>query len=337
MIVLGIETSCDETSVALLNNRKILTNLVFSQEEHLLFNGVVPEIAARAHIQMLPTLLDNVFQNTNLNWQDVELIAATCGPGLIGGVMIGATCGKALAKSLDVPFIAVNHLAGHALTPQLSNNISFPYLLLLVTGGHTQLITVYDVDRFEIHGTTIDDAVGEAFDKSAKMLGLSYPGGPEIEKLAKQGRSSIYNLPEPLMKDKASLNFSFSGLKTAVRNLITKVDINNAQVKADIAYSVQDTIKNILIKKVARAIDITAPQQLVVAGGVAANQHICAGLKELIKKKDIKLICPPIKLCTDNAAMIAWAGLEMYKKHGDDATNIYFEPRPRWPLNEVIS
>ncbi len=347
MNILGIETSCDETAAAIVNEKgEILSSLVLSQlEEHKAFGGVVPEIAARAHIDHLHKLIKAAMDDADLHFDELDGVAATSGPGLIGGVMIGMVAGKAIAASQNIPFIAVNHLEGHALTPRLTDKIEFPYLLLLVSGGHTQLLVAEGVGQYKLWGTTLDDAAGECFDKSAKLMGLPYPGGPELQKIARECKDPAkaltrFPLPTP-MKGRKELDFSFSGLKTAVRLSVEKLpegDLNRKDV-ADLAYAFQSTMAEIIADRAARAIEkfkeAYTPKEptLVVSGGVAANEAIRAKLEELCAKHDMRAYAPPIELCGDNAAMIAWAGLERLQKGLSD--NLDFKARPRWPLDET--
>ena len=344
MHVLGIETSCDETAAAIVERNddgsgKILSNIVFSQiEEHAPYGGVVPEIAARAHVEVLDGLVKKALEDAGLTFNDIDAIAATSGPGLIGGLIVGLMTAKAIALATSKPFIAVNHLEGHALTARLTNNLSFPYLLLLVSGGHTQMILVKGLGDYERLGTTIDDALGEAFDKTAKLLGLDYPGGPAVEKAAEQGDSARLSLPRPLKGEKR-LDFSFSGLKTAVRKAATEMAPLTDEDVADICAAFQLAVTDTLNDRVGRALDRfleTYPEvvqpHLVVAGGVAANKAIRTMLEKTCAAKGFEFIAPPISLCTDNAAMIAWAGAER-------AANDLFDPldtapRSRWPLDQ---
>lgn len=345
MYVLGIETSCDETAAAIVkDDGTVLSNLVLSQlKEHKAFGGVVPEIAARAHLDHLHTLIKAAISDAGITFSDLDGVAATSGPGLIGGVLVGMMAGKAIAAAKDIPFIAVNHLEGHALTPRLTDNIEFPYLLLLVSGGHTQLLVAEDAGTYKRWGTTLDDACGECFDKSAKLMGLPYPGGPNLEKIARDCTDPAsalerFPLPRPMMHRK-ELDFSFSGLKTAVRthvDALPKGDLNAADV-ADLAYAFQTAVAEILAERTEKAldkfIDSYAPQNtsLVVSGGVAANKTIRDALDELAQEKGATLYAPPLELCSDNAAMIAWAGIERLKK--GDVSDFDFKARPRWPLD----
>lgn len=344
MIVLGIESSCDETAVAIVNDKKeILGEALLSQAEHKDFGGVVPEIAARSHLEHIDDILEQCLKQSNLKLSDIDAIAAASGPGLIGGVMVGVMTAKALSIGLNKPFVAVNHLEGHSLAARISNNVSFPYLLLLVSGGHCQILVVKDVGEYERLGTTIDDAIGEAFDKVAKMLGLGYPGGPAVEKMANSGDEHRFTLPRPLIASK-DCNLSFSGLKTAVRKIVETYsvdgDITHADIPkqdiADICACFQYTATDCLCRKLEIAISYFKKKypngrNLVVSGGVASNTYLRSKLQDLANKNELIFAAPPIRLCTDNGVMIAWAGLERFRKGYVD--NIDFKPRPRWPLD----
>ena len=337
MIVLGIETSCDETAVGIVNaERHILANQVASQlAAHQPYGGVVPEIAARAHLQALDHLVQAACDEASITWSDLQGIAATCGPGLIGGVMVGAMFGKAIAAARQLPFCAVNHLEAHALTVRLTHDVAFPYVLLLISGGHCQLLLARDIGSYTLLGTTLDDAVGECFDKTAKLLGLPYPGGPAIESLARTGNPTRFQLPLPLLAQD-SCDFSFSGLKTAVRQLVNRAPETDANFHADIAASLQQTIATILVTKSARALQrcgAMRPTALVVAGGVAANQHLRERLTATAAAHGLPLCAPPPALCTDNGVMIAWAGLEHLRRGHADSLGI--AARPRWSLTET--
>ena len=334
MIVLGIETSCDETAVGIVTgNRQILANQIACQlAAHQPYGGVVPEIAARAHLQHLDRLVQNAMAEAGLDWAQLDGIAATCGPGLIGGVMVGAMFGKAIAAARKLPFVAVNHLEAHALTARLTDDVAFPYLLLLISGGHCQLLLAHGVGTFTLLGETMDDAVGECFDKTAKLLGLPYPGGPAIEVLARSGDAARFKLPQPLL-DQDNCDFSFSGLKTAVRQLVARGPQADDQFRADIAASLQHSIAAILAAKTARALRHAMPDKptaLVVAGGVAANQALRTVLTTTAKGFGLPLVAPPPDLCTDNGVMIAWAGLERLRLGMTDGLDV--AARPRWPL-----
>lgn len=342
MIVLGIETSCDETAAAIVaEDRTILSNVVLSQlDEHRPYGGVVPEIAARAHLDYLDGIIRQALDEADIELSALDGIAATGGPGLIGGVMVGVMTAKAIAAVHDLPFLAVNHLEGHALTARLTDAVAFPYLLLLVSGGHCQLLAVEDVGSYTRLGGTIDDAIGEAFDKTAKLLGLGYPGGPAVEAAAATGDPTRFKLPRPL-SGRPGCDFSFSGLKTAVRHAAAKLpeDVLSPDNAADLAAGFQAAVGDVLVDRCAHALDAFAQSHagtippLVVAGGVAANLHLRACLKTLCEERQTRMIAPPPALCTDNAAMIAWAGLEHLRRGARDGFD--FAPRPRWPLEEV--
>ncbi len=339
LTVLGIETSCDETAAAVVRGRapgpgEILSNIVFSQlDAHRPYGGVVPEIAARAHIEILDGIVEEALATAQVTLAQVDAIAATAGPGLIGGVMVGLTTAKALALASGKPLIAVNHLEAHALTARLTDGAAFPFLLLLISGGHCQLLGVEGVGRFRLYGTTIDDAIGEAFDKTAKLLGLSYPGGPAVEALAKQGNAKRYVLPRPL-RGREGADFSFSGLKTAVRQIALQPGVD----KADLAASFQQTVLYVLADRVTAAMAMfrrdfpaTDYPALVVAGGVATNGAIREALTALCAREGFDKKIPPPRLCTDNAAMIAWTGVERGQQRLFDVVGV--APRARWPLH----
>jgi N6-L-threonylcarbamoyladenine synthase len=341
MIVLGIETSCDETAVAVVDDtRRIRSNLVLSQlDEHRPYGGVVPEIAARSHLDHLDGLVQRALGEAGVAVADLDGIAATGGPGLIGGVFVGVMTAKAIAAASAKPFLAVNHLEGHALSVRLLAPLDFPYLLLLISGGHCQLVAVRGVGRYERYGTTIDDAVGEAFDKTAKLLGLGYPGGPAVERAAEAGDPARFDLPRPLL-GRPGADFSFSGLKTAVRHKVAELAPDGApspQDSADLAASFQAAVAEVLADRCRNALDrfraAGAEGPLVVAGGVAANQALRARLTAEAEAAGTEMIAPPPWLCTDNAAMIAWAGLERLGLGLTDGLD--FAPRPRWPLEDL--
>lgn len=338
MMMLGIETSCDETAAAVVTDRReILADLVLSQTaEHAPFGGIVPEIAARAHLDHIDSLIAEALQKAGVGFGDLDGVAATAGPGLIGGLLVGVMTGKAIAAARGIPFIAVNHLEGHALSPRLTGDAEFPYLLLLVSGGHSQLLIAEGVGRYRRLGTTIDDAVGEAFDKAAKMLGLGYPGGPEIERRAVTGDATRFALPRPMAGTK-NCHFSFSGLKTAMRRTVASLaePLSERDV-ADLAASFQAAVADVLTDRCIQAIQIFRNRHpdgdtMVVAGGVAANKTLRRRLEELAAKHGLRLVAPPQNLCTDNAAMIAWAGIERLRLGLRDSLD--FAPRPRWPLD----
>jgi N6-L-threonylcarbamoyladenine synthase len=329
-IILGLESSCDETAAALVtSDRRILAHALAGQaESHAPFGGVVPEIAARAHVDRLMPLVEQVLGEGGLSLADVDAIAATAGPGLIGGVMVGLVTGKALAHAAGKPLIAVNHLEGHALSPRLADpSLEFPYLLLLVSGGHCQLLAVDGVARYRRLATTIDDAAGEAFDKSAKLLGLPYPGGPELERLAREGSAAAVPLPRPLLGSPEP-HFSFAGLKSAVARAVA----SGAHRPADIAASFQAALVDCLVDRTRRALAAAGPvTAVVVAGGVAANGPVRAALHSLAQEAGLSFVAPPGWLCTDNAAMIGWAGAERLAAGLTDPLDV--AARPRWPLD----
>ncbi|MEO1310890.1 MAG: tRNA (adenosine(37)-N6)-threonylcarbamoyltransferase complex transferase subunit TsaD [Pseudomonadota bacterium] len=347
LLALGIETSCDETAAAVVRRRadgsaEILSDRIFSQTDaHALYGGVVPEIAARAHLDRLDGLIEDAMAEAGASWADLDLIAATAGPGLIGGVMVGLATGKALSLVHAAPLQPVNHLEAHALSARIADETPFPYLLLLVSGGHTQLIAVEGVGRYRRLGTTIDDAAGEAFDKTAKLLGLGHPGGPEVERRAAAGDPRRFEMPRPLLKH-AGCDFSFSGMKTAVRvcaealteggRRLSETDVN------DLCAAFQTAAADHLAARTARAMrgfSVDDEGRLVVAGGVAANKAIRARLEAAAGDEGFRLIAPPLRLCTDNAAMVAWAGLERRAAGlADDPEAAYAAPaRARWPLD----
>jgi N6-L-threonylcarbamoyladenine synthase len=340
--VLGIETSCDETAAAVVRREAdgrgtILGSVVRSQLDlHAAYGGVVPEIAARAHVDLLDAAIKQAMAEAGSQFDAIDAVAATAGPGLVGGLIVGVTTGKAIAHGLGVPFIAVNHLEAHALTAGLTDGLDFPYLLLLVSGGHTQLLIVKDVGAYERLGTTLDDALGEAFDKAAKLLGLGYPGGPEVERAAKRGRPTIA-LPRPML-GRSEPHFSLAGLKTALRHAALERAPLGEQDVADLCASFQEAVADIIADRTARAFEIyqqrlgpQAQKALVVAGGVAANQRLKAALEETARAHGFRLIVPPPALCTDNAAMIAWAGaMRLARGMVDD---LGAPARARWPLD----
>lgn len=341
-IILGIETSCDETAAAIVVRDAsgvgtILSNVVRTQlDEHAAFGGVVPELAARAHVSYLDHIIAQACREAGVALGDVDAIAATAGPGLIGGVLVGLTTAKALAAALDKPLLAINHLEAHALTARLTDGVAFPYLMLLVSGGHSQFVLVRGVGDYERWGTTIDDALGEAFDKVAKLLSLGSPGGPRVEVMAKQGDPTRFKFPRPLLRE-ARLDFSFSGLKTAVRLQAEAIaPLYDADV-ADICASFQAAVAEIVGVRSRKALERFSAQfpgdamRLVVAGGVAANRTIAAALGEICAAAGAELIVPPIALCTDNGAMVAWAGAERFALGARNGLD--FTARPRWPLD----
>ena len=339
MIVLGIETSCDETAAAVVTDeRRVLADLVLSQTaDHAPFGGVVPEIAARSHVEHLDGLIARAMADAGVGFAALDGVAATAGPGLIGAVMVGLMTGKAIAAVHDIPLLAVNHLEGHALSPRLiAADLAFPYLLLLVSGGHCQLLLVEEVNRYRRLGTTIDDAVGEAFDKAAMLLDLGYPGGPAIEQAARDGDSGRVPLPRPLA-GRPGCDFSFSGLKTALLHAVQARGQPSERERADLAASFQTAVADVLVDRTANAIALlrgenAPPTALVVAGGVAANGEIRRRIEALATASALALAIPPPRLCTDNAAMIAWAGIERLSRGLTDPLDA--SPRARWPLDQ---
>jgi N6-L-threonylcarbamoyladenine synthase len=343
LTILGIETSCDETAAALVRRHadgsgEILSHAVLSQiKDHAPYGGVVPEIAARAHASHLDRLIKRALDEARLTLDDIDGVAATAGPGLIGGLLVGLTTAKAIALAKAKPLLAINHLEAHALTPRLLGALDFPYLLLLISGGHTQIQIVEGVGRYRRIGTTIDDALGEAFDKTAKLLGLPYPGGPQVEVLARQGNAKRFDFPRPL-KGREGCNFSFSGLKTAIRETVQALGLLSTADKADICASFEAAIADTMRDRLARALklfrtafpDVRQPV-LVVAGGVAANRTLNGTFEALSARHGFALTIPPAHLCTDNAAMVAWAGAERLALGKIDPLDA--PARARWPLD----
>ncbi|MCI4643871.1 MAG: tRNA (adenosine(37)-N6)-threonylcarbamoyltransferase complex transferase subunit TsaD [Hyphomonadaceae bacterium] len=332
--VLGIETSCDETAAAVLRltngKSEILGETVRSQTEaHAPYGGVVPEIAARAHADLADFSVARAMEMAGIGYDGLDGVAATSGPGLIGGVLVGLMTGKAVAQAADIPFIPINHLEGHALSPRLTEDCSFPYLLLLVSGGHCQFLEVRGLGDYTRLGTTIDDAAGEAFDKTAKKLGLGFPGGPAVERIAETGNPSAVDLPRPLL-NRPGLDMSFAGLKTAVARAA-----DEGADPADLCASFQAAVCDVLAEKTRRALEQTEQKRLVVAGGVAANKAIRAALDAIAEAAGARLIAPPLRYCTDNAAMIALAGAERLAAGLAPADGLVVRARPRWPLDEV--
>jgi N6-L-threonylcarbamoyladenine synthase len=339
--VLGVETSCDETAAAVVRGRapgpgEILSNVVLSQiEEHRPYGGVVPEIAARAHVELLDAVIAQALSQSKLALSQIDVVAATGGPGLIGGVMVGVTTAKALALAADKPFIAVNHLEAHALSARLTGGVAFPFLLLLISGGHCQLVAVEGVGRSRLFGTTMDDAAGEAFDKTAKLLELPYPGGPAIEVIAARGNPRRFALPRPLL-GRPGADFSFAGLKTAVRQVVRS---GKEFAPADLAASFQAAVIDVVVDRTRAASERFRSEfggnanHLVVAGGVAANYALRQALAAFCESADFTITIPPPALCTDNAAMIAWTGVERSELGLFD--ELSFSPRARWPLQDV--
>ena len=343
-LIIGIESSCDETAASLITeneqgNPVVLSNIVSSQiDVHKEFGGVVPELAARSHMEKIDWIVQKAIDDSGKKIEEIDAVASTAGPGLIVCLSVGLSFGKAFASALEKPFIAVNHLEGHALSPKLNSEINYPYLLLLISGGHSQFLNVQGLGKYKRLGTTIDDALGEAFDKTAKLLGIEFPGGPQIEILAEKGDPNKYDLPKPIF-NKGGCNLSFAGLKTAVLKITKNIKTN--QEKFDLAASFQKTIEEILYKKTMIAFNEFEKQNnlkqkiFVVAGGVAANKKIRSMLIDLCKKNNYQNLFPPIEFCGDNAAMIAMVGLEKFKLRKFD--NLDHPARPRWPLDEDAS
>ena len=340
-LILGIESSCDETAASIITENEqgiplVLSNIVSSQVDvHKEFGGVVPELAARSHMEKIDWIVQKAIDDSGRKIEEIDAVASTAGPGLIVCLSVGLSFGKAFASALDKPFIAVNHLEGHALSPKLNSKLNYPYLLLLISGGHSQYLNVQGLGKYKRLGTTIDDALGEAFDKTAKLLGVEFPGGPQIEILAEKGDPNKYNLPKPIF-NKGGCNLSFAGLKTAILKI--SKSIKTEQEKFDLAASFQKTVEEILKKKTKIAIDEFQKQNkpkekvFVVAGGVAANKKIRLMLTNLCKENDYQSLFPPIELCGDNAAMIAMVGLEKYKLK--QFNELDYPAKPRWPLDE---
>ena len=331
-LVLGIESSCDETAAALVDGeRRVLAQRIAGQEErHAPYGGVVPEIAARAHAELLAPLIEGVLGDARKSLTDCDAIAATAGPGLIGGVIVGLVTAKALAMASDKPLIAINHLEGHALSPRLCDPaLQFPYALLLVSGGHCQILRVAGVGQYQRLATTIDDALGEAFDKTAKILGLGYPGGPAVEALARGGNPATVPLPRPLLGS-PDPHFSFAGLKSAVLRAHESGRFDKADIAASFQQAAVECIEDRLLRALEAMDEVSA---LVVAGGVAANARIRGSLERIAAGRGLRFVAPPAALCTDNAAMIAWAGIERLGLHSFSADPLDFTARPRWPLD----
>lgn len=349
-LCLGIESSCDETSAAIVDSdRNILSHIIYSQiPEHQKYGGVVPELAARAHILAIEDVVSQALKNANKTIKDIDVVAATAGPGLIGGVLVGWMAATGIAQATNKPLIAVNHLEGHALVPRLcatladgtiaKSGVEFPYLLMLASGGHCQILLVHGVGQYEMIGQTLDDSAGEAYDKVAKMLGLGYPGGPIVDKYAQNGNPRAFDFPRPLC-DKPNCDFSFSGIKTAARTFLGRVDAPYSdEFINDFCASFQAAVVDCIVNRLSNALrdsrvrDV-APKTLVVAGGVAKNSAIRAAMEKMAQKNKMVFAAPPMNLCTDNGAMIAWAGLENFAI--GNIVDAPIAPRPRWPLTEL--
>ena len=338
MIIFAVETSCDETSVCLLTKEgSILSHIVYSQNEHTKFGGVIPEIASRAHLQILQKITKDAIIEAKINIEEIDIFCATCGPGLIGGLLVGSTFAKAMAVGNNKPFMAINHLEGHILSPTFNNSISYPYLCFLLTGGHSQIYLVKNIDNYQLLGETLDDAVGEAFDKVAKLLGLPYPGGSILEKKALNGNINTFNLPHPLEKKK-NLNFSFSGLKTAVNLIVKKQKFIDEKFINNMSASFQNKVSEILVSKLKIALDYLKEKKINIScislvGGVASNQYIYKNIKKNAERQKHIIKMPLNSMLSDNAAMIAWVCAK--KSSQEFSPDILFKPSPRWKVNSI--
>ena len=339
MLVFAVETSCDETSICIINdNKKIFSHIIYSQKEHVKFGGVIPELASRAHLQILQKISNDAIKEAKINIDKIDLFCATCGPGLIGGLLIGSIFTKSLAIGLNKPFVPINHLEAHLLSTTYNNEMVYPYVSFLLTGGHTQIYLINGINNYELLGETVDDAIGEAFDKVAKLLNMKYPGGPEIEAIAKTGEPSSFKLPHPMQKKK-DLNFSFSGIKTAVSLIVNKENKINSQFKSNMAACFQTTIASILESKFdilfnylnAKKINIS---QISLVGGVASNQYIFNKLNKISKRYSCTVVLPAKFMLSDNAAMIGWTCIKKYKKNPHN--DLYFKANPRLQINQIV-
>ena len=335
MLVFSVETSCDETSVCIINDKKtILSHIIYSQKEHNKYGGVIPEIASRAHLEILQKISKQSLKEAKISLKDIDVYCATCGPGLIGGLLVGSIFTKALAIGNKKPFVPINHLEAHLLSSSFNNEVNDPHLSFLLTGGHTQIYLVKNVEKYNLLGETLDDAIGEAFDKVSKLLGMNYPGGPEIENAAKNGDNMAFDLPHPL-KDSKELNFSFSGIKTAISLIVKNKKIIDEELKSNISASFQNIVTDILIKKFNmtlkylknKNVNIT---QISLVGGVAANKFIYNKLEKECLKNNIEIILPPKNMLSDNAAMIGWACIK--KLCNNNINDLYFKENPRLTL-----
>ena len=336
MLVFGAETSCDETSVCLMKNSSILEHITFSQEIHKIHGGVVPELASRSHLEKIQIMTNELFSRKNIDPNEIDVFSATCGPGLIGSLLVGSTFTKSLAISFQKPFIPINHLEGHILSTSFNNDIKFPSVVLLLTGGHTQVYLMKDERNIELLGQSVDDAIGEAFDKTAKLIGLSYPGGAEIEREAVKGNENIFILPKPLVKEK-NFNFSFSGIKTHI-NLLTKKNKIDKKFIQDLSASFQKNITELIIEKLERGLERLKlykvnVKSLSVVGGVSNNMYIKKKLENFFINRNIEIYYPLKEMMIDNAAMIAWACMKFYKK---DRNDLFFKPMPRLGVRSVL-
>jgi len=330
MLVFAIETSCDETSVCIMDkDRNIYSHIIFSQEIHKRHGGVVPELASRAHLEIIQKITKQAFEESGKKFADIDVFAATCGPGLIGPLLIGSTFAKSLAIGSNKPFVPINHIESHVLSPTFNNEVKYPNVCLLLTGGHTEIYLVESKKKIKLLGETLDDAVGETFDKVGKLLGLKYPGGPQIEKKALIGNEIAYNLPTPLLNEN-NLDFSFSGLKTAVNQIVKKNDLKNVFI-ADLSASFQFCVSKILLEKINKTLKKLEEQSkkinsLSVVGGVSNNKYIAKKIKDFFKNKNIEILFPANEMMSDNAAMIAW---NCINKNLKSSKNIYFKANPR--------
>ncbi len=336
MLVFAAETSCDETSVCLMDNSSIVEHITFSQEIHKIHGGVVPELASRSHLEKIQSITFDLFRNKKIEPKEIDVFTATCGPGLIGSLLVGSTFSKSLAISFNKPFIPTNHLEGHILSTSFNNSIKFPNLILLLTGGHTQVYLMKSENEIELLGQSVDDAIGEAFDKTAKLIGLSYPGGSEIEKQALKGNEDKFVLPKPLVKEK-NFNFSFSGIKTNI-NLLTKKNKIDKKFVEDLSASFQKNITEILIGKLERGLKRLSSENknirsISVVGGVSNNKYIRSKIENFFIEKNIEIYYPIKEMMGDNAAMIAWACMKFYKKERND---LFFKPMPRLGVRSVL-
>ena len=335
MLVFSVETSCDETSVCIINDKKtILSHIIYSQEEHNKFGGVIPELASRAHLEILQKISKQSLKEAKISLRDIDVFCATCGPGLIGGLLVGSIFTKALAIGNKKPFVPINHLEAHLLSSSFNNEVNDPHLSFLLTGGHTQIYLVKNVEKYNLLGETLDDAIGEAFDKVSKLLGMNYPGGPEIENAAKNGDDMTFDLPHPL-KNSKELNFSFSGIKTAISLIVKNKKIIDEELKSNISASFQNIVTDILIKKFNMTLKYLKNQnvniaQLSLVGGVAANKFIYNKLEKECLKNNIEIILPPKNMLSDNAAMIGWASIK--KLYNNNINDLYFKENPRLTL-----
>ncbi len=336
MLVFACETSCDETSICLMKDSKIIEHIIFSQEIHKIHGGVVPELASRSHLEKLQEMTMKLLKKPRIKPEEIDIFSATCGPGLIGSLLVGSTFTKALSISYNKPFVPINHLEAHVLSTSYNNVIDYPQLVLLLTGGHTQIYLMKSDKKIKMLGESIDDAMGEAFDKTAKILGLDYPGGARIEKKAEQGNENRFKLPKPMVNDR-NFNFSFSGIKTNISLLVKKSEFNDELVR-DVSASFQKTVTEIIISKLTTGVDILKEKNIEIksisiVGGVSNNKYIKNKLKNLFDKKNIKLYYPIKEMMSDNAAMIAWACL---KNYNNKKNNIYFKPQPRLKINDEL-